>query len=135
MRGYLMNCGAQFGSYVRGPAVLRNFVWKVCSDVLPTKEKLACRHISEDPLCPICCQENESIVHILWKCPASVAVWQEGSRRIQKLYLNEGDGMDFFSQLKEKLGEGDLTLALTVARRIRMRMKDIDKWGTFYFPE
>jgi hypothetical protein len=40
---------------LREPAVLRTFVWKVCSDVLPTKEKLARRHISEDPLCPICC--------------------------------------------------------------------------------
>lgn len=62
------------GFMLTGPAMLRNFMWTVCSDVLPTKGKLFRRHITTDPLCPICGQANETIFHILWFCPSSMAV-------------------------------------------------------------
>lgn len=49
---------------------------------------------------------------------------QYGSRRLQKLSLEEGDGMDFFKQLRSKLGEDELVLALTVTRLIWLRHND-----------
>lgn len=36
------------------PPVLKNFVWKVGNDLLPTNARLVQRHIRQDPLCPIC---------------------------------------------------------------------------------
>jgi hypothetical protein len=67
------------------PGVKKNFLWKVGNNILPTKENLYKKKITQDPLCPICGLFSESVGHILWSCSSSVAVWQECSRRIQKL--------------------------------------------------
>jgi hypothetical protein len=73
--------------------VVKNFIWKFCSNALPTKVALHRRHIVSDPVCPVCLQCSKSHWHMVWECPASVAVWQECSRPIQKLSLLEDDGL------------------------------------------
>jgi hypothetical protein len=57
--------------------VVRNFMWKLCSDILPTKDHLFRRHVVQDPVCPMCSGDIETTWHMVWACPASVAVWQE----------------------------------------------------------
>jgi hypothetical protein len=52
--------------HVKGPLVVRVFLWKACSNILPTKINLNKRGIVEDSLCPICKQEGESVEHVLW---------------------------------------------------------------------
>jgi hypothetical protein len=53
------------------PRAAKSFLWKACSGILPTKDKVYKRKISSDPLCPICCTEEETIVHSLWDCIAA----------------------------------------------------------------
>jgi hypothetical protein len=60
---------------LQASAVVRNFAWKVAHDLLPTKRNLYKKKIVLDPLCPICLQENEDTVHILWGCHSSMGVW------------------------------------------------------------
>jgi hypothetical protein len=64
------------------PAVLKFFLWKACNNLLPTKENLYSKKIVQDPLCPLSLQASESVGHILWSCPSSVAAWQECGRCI-----------------------------------------------------
>jgi len=64
------------------PASLKKCAWKVSHNILPTKENLFWKHIIEDPPCPLCTLSPESTYHILWSCPSSMAVWQEGSMRL-----------------------------------------------------
>jgi hypothetical protein len=45
--------------------VLRNFCWKLCHDLLPTKLNLFSRKVVADPICPICNGELETIYHCL----------------------------------------------------------------------
>jgi hypothetical protein len=71
------------------PGVLKLFIWKVCNNALPTKENMFSRKIVQDPLCPICEGQVETVWHALWDCPTSIRVWQECSQQIQKLSLKE----------------------------------------------
>jgi hypothetical protein len=82
--------------YLEGPGVLKHFVWKFCSNALPTKENLCRQKIKQDPLCPLCSSSTEDIWHALWSCPAAVAVWQDCPHRLQKLSLQESDGLRLF---------------------------------------
>jgi hypothetical protein len=58
-------------SHVKGPPVVRVFLWKACSNIFPTKLNLFKRGIVKNSLCPICKQEGESVEHILWICESA----------------------------------------------------------------
>jgi hypothetical protein len=60
---------------IDAPRAAKTFVWKACSKILPTKEKLFRKKVTQDPLCPICCLEVETIMHALWECPSAKDVW------------------------------------------------------------
>jgi hypothetical protein len=45
------------------PRSVQLFLWRVCNDILPTKEKLWKRRIVDNPLCPFCGIEVESSIH------------------------------------------------------------------------
>jgi hypothetical protein len=70
---------------LQAPRALKKFCWKMCNNLLPTKENLFSKRITQDPLCLICLSATETIVHSLRHCPLAEAVWQECGRRIQKL--------------------------------------------------
>lgn len=119
---------------LQAPAVLKNFVWKICNNLLPTKENLFRKHIVHDPLCPFCLVNTETTCHILWSCPSSVAVWQERSRRVQKISLVESEGVCFIKQLMAKLEVEEVEEALTVARLIWLRRNSFVFGREFTFP-
>lgn len=54
------------------PNVEKNFLWKACHDILPTRVNLKTKKIVEDPSCPLCGREQETTVHILWQCPSAM---------------------------------------------------------------
>jgi hypothetical protein len=101
--------------------LLRNFLWKVSLNLLPTKDNLYRKKIAQDPLCPICLQEQETTGHIQWGCRPSQAVWQESSRKIHKISLAEDDGMALLQALHEKLEEHDFIHVILMARLIWLR--------------
>jgi hypothetical protein len=72
-------------------------------------------------VCPLCSSSTEDTWHALWSCPAAVAVWQDCPRRLQKLSLQESDGLGLFLQLRDRLQDEELLLALTVAPHIWLR--------------
>jgi len=100
---------------IEAPAVLKNFAWKVGNNLLPTKANLVSKHIEKDSQCPLCLSNDETICHILWECPSSVAVWQECSRWIQKLALEPCEGMDLLQQFISKLDVEELVEVFTMA--------------------
>jgi hypothetical protein len=106
---------------LQAPWVLKHFFWKVCNNALPTKDNLYRKKILQDPLCPICAHQVETVWHVLWACPASVDVWQECHRKILKLSLVESDGLGWVQQLMAKLDTNVLLEALSVARCIWLR--------------
>lgn len=50
---------------------VKNFMWRACKNLLPTKDNLLRKRVIEDPFCPICNLEAETTLHALWDCTAS----------------------------------------------------------------
>ncbi|XP_065619595.1 putative ribonuclease H protein At1g65750 [Quercus suber] len=57
------------------PNKIKNFLWRVCSNALPTKENLKKRKIIEDARCSACLSEQESTFHAIWDCEKISHVW------------------------------------------------------------
>ena len=57
------------------PNKIKNFLWRVCSNALPTKENLKKRRIIDDASCNACQTEQESIFHTLCECEKLSHVW------------------------------------------------------------
>ena len=53
---------------IKVPRVLTLFLSQACNNVLPTKDNLFKRKITNDPLCPVCMMEVEMVGHVLWSC-------------------------------------------------------------------
>jgi hypothetical protein len=47
------------------PNVAKNFMWRACQDLLPTKDNLVQRKIIQDKECSLCGLEAETSYHIL----------------------------------------------------------------------
>jgi len=90
-----------------------------------------------DQMFPTCQLHPEDIWHVMWSCPASIAVWQEGPRPVQKLALStvEMDGFGLFSHLRNRLSEEDLLLSLMVARSIWLRRNSFVFENSFTPPQ
>jgi hypothetical protein len=114
--------------------VVKNFWWRVCQNVLPTKDNLFSKKNTPDPLFPICLKELETLYHSLWQCPPFMAVWQEGSRRLQKLAIEEVDGAGLLQFLWTKLQGTELQEAFFVTRLLWMRRNNLVFRGEFSSP-
>jgi hypothetical protein len=60
---------------VQAPTVVKVFLWKACSNILPTNLKLFRKGITPYALCPICDLYEEMVEHVLWTCEAARDVW------------------------------------------------------------
>jgi len=50
------------------PNKLKVFGWRVCHDILPTRENLARKTIIEDQTYELCTRGAEFALHVLWEC-------------------------------------------------------------------
>ena len=54
---------------------LKMFLWRVASDILPTKDKLTSFFPAMDPKCPLCDASPESSLHLFVYCQAARFLW------------------------------------------------------------
>lgn len=92
------------------------------------------KKIVPNPFCPLCLKEPKTLSHILWQCPSSTAIWQECSRKIQKLAIEEIDGAGFLQFLWTKLQGTELQEAPFVTRLLWMRRNNFVFRGEFSSP-
>ncbi|KAG7543468.1 Reverse transcriptase domain [Arabidopsis thaliana x Arabidopsis arenosa] len=55
---------------------LQHFLWRGLSGALSTATQVRTRNIPANPICQRCCQEEETINHLLFQCPYAQAVWR-----------------------------------------------------------
>jgi hypothetical protein len=110
-------------------------LWKACSDILPTKEKLYNKKITADPLCPMCNLEIETTVHALWSCPSAQDVWADYSSRIQKSSCDTKEFMGIMQWLMDKCTDEEIQMVTLVARQIWHRRNSVVFGGTFSSPQ
>ena len=97
------------------------FLWRACNNILPTKENLCRRKISNDPKCPLCGGDTETSGHFIWSCAAARDVWQENMKPIQKCTSDEIDFGQLYEKLWERLEEEDFQRFAFVARQLWFR--------------
>lgn len=59
----------------KDPKKIKHFVWKVCHNILPTREALHWKRLATIPLCSICKASPETIAHLLLLCPWTQPLW------------------------------------------------------------
>ena len=57
------------------PNKIKHFLWRACSESLPTKRNLACRKIITNATCDICRDHTEDAIHVLWDCYVVKEIW------------------------------------------------------------
>ena len=55
---------------------IKHFLWKSCTNSLPTKENLLKRTIIQEDVCHLCSEHPENVMHALWGCTKVRQVWQ-----------------------------------------------------------
>ena len=129
------------------PPKVRMFLWRACSNILPTRENLNRRRVQVDPMCGMCCQKPESVGHLLWECPLARNVWALCSGRIQKCPNTEGDFFMLLQRMVSKLEEHDVEKWAVIAwaiwnarnkyyfERIQLHPRDILRGATGFLQE
>ncbi|XP_035545169.1 uncharacterized protein LOC118348227 [Juglans regia] len=101
------------------PEKVKLFMWKAGNEILPTRRNLQLRKIVEDSICPICKEIEETVMHVIWQCPAASDVWAEFNKILQKWSLNEDDLLSLWKKLVDKVGKAEMGEIASVMREIR----------------
>jgi ribonuclease HI len=117
------------------PNVEKNFLWRACKDILPTRANLHRRKIVEDASCPICGREEETTSHILWQCPSAMDVWGQRGVAVQKM---PSENMRFTQVVEKVFDRGNMEefqQFVGLARRIWKRRNDVVHGKAFVHPD
>lgn len=60
---------------IKTPKRIKMLLWRMGSNNLPTRDKLATRICILDLSCVLCGHSFESICHLFFRCPAARAIW------------------------------------------------------------
>jgi ribonuclease HI len=117
------------------PNSVKMFMWRACNDLLPTKCNLVKRKMVEESMCPCCYREEETVVHVLWSCPAAQDVWGSGSMIFQKCAFNGDRIMQFMEFCLDRMKMDDFNLMAVIARRIWLRRNKLIFESSFSHPQ
>jgi hypothetical protein len=92
------------------PKKCKIFAWLALHNCLSTRDRLARRGVNDEATCPFGCQTEETLEHLLFRCPHSSPVW--GNFHIQN-------------------GQDRLTLQGAVTSASRAPAGQRKEWGTF----
>ena len=87
------------------PNKIKVFGWRVCQDILPTRENLAIT-------CGLCRQNTESVLHVMWECGAAQDVWAASRICLQKCARSQSDILRLVEDLMDRLTANELELFL-----------------------
>ena len=87
---------------------VKTFLWKACTNSLPTKCNLVHRKILSNSTCCLCLKEPESSLHATWECELLRLVWQRSFSGL----INSGQGVGSAVELVELVQENKLNLEL-----------------------
>jgi ribonuclease HI len=116
------------------PNVEKHFMWRACTDSLPTRENLVKRNVIMDSKCFFCELEVETCSHILWQCPSARDVWSMGPPKIQKSTITGPDFMQIVESIFDDCSEEETVQFMGLARHIWLRRNEVLYGGVFTHP-
>nr|POE75356.1 putative ribonuclease h protein [Quercus suber] len=61
---------------MRVPNKIKIFLWRACSEALPTRANLFKRKVVDVQTCQLCNRDNETTLHALWSYQNNLTVWE-----------------------------------------------------------
>ena len=90
------------------PGKLKHFLWKACTDSLPTKTNLLKRKIIAEPTCHLYGRCSEDVKHALWECEAVKIVWDREFSWVNRFEAANGSFLDLMERIIKKSGVAEL---------------------------
>lgn len=115
-------------------SVVKYFVWRACSEALPTCANLKRRKVIEDPLCLICRIEPETSGHALWGCSAARDVWSNGCIKVQKMSYQNDLFFNTWIFLVQQLVQNELEVVAVTLKGIWTRRNEFIHGKGFRHP-
>lgn len=116
---------------LRIPNAVRMFLWKACSNILPTKDNLKRRRVVLDDHCFIC----NIYVEFVWDCLVAQDVWGGSEQIFQKSQCDGGDFLAVMEYRMERCNIEELELAGVIACEIWKRRNSVLHGGNFVHPK
>jgi hypothetical protein len=60
---------------LKAPPKVKNFMWRVCRNVLPTRMRINDKGVNCISACSLCDASDEDSLHLFFRCPSSCNVW------------------------------------------------------------
>jgi hypothetical protein len=98
------------------PNAAKNFFWKACQNLLPTKEILVRRKVVKEPFCPICEKEPETVLHALWGYSTARDLWGCSKRVFQKMNLEGRNFLQIAEMIFSKCDVEEFALFVQLSR-------------------
>lgn len=70
------------------PLEVKHFIWRECTDSLPTRTNMASRGMPVDPVCGLCGEFQEMLLHTLFQCSVTSRTWYFYPLQIDMTDLN-----------------------------------------------
>jgi hypothetical protein len=116
------------------PNAEKNFLWRACHEILPTKVSLQKRKVVEETMCPICNLAEETCFHILWDCPSARDVWSGSLKKFQKSSSIGPTFRHVAEEVFKTCDEMEISSFVGIARRIWFRRNEVIHGGCFLHP-
>ena len=97
------------------PSKIKVFAWRACQNILPTRVNLVRRKIIEDDSCELCKCAPENGIHALWECGVACGIWAGSSMKLQKFTQGQGDILQLFAELLQRLSTEEFENFLVVS--------------------
>lgn len=99
----------------------KSFLWKVGNNLLPTRKNLTHKNVIDNPICPICHLDEETIIHELWSCPTPSDVWGDDSSPLKKWKTKETDLLELWDKCVNVWKKDELEWAAMIMRKFWIR--------------
>ena len=119
---------------IRVPNAVKVFLWRACSNILPTKDNLLKRGVVNEDLCLLCTRERETVLHTLWECPAIEDVWGSSASCIQKTAGKFFTFVKVVEAMVLKCSGEELSIFASTAKMIWARRNSVVFGGMFMHP-
>uniref|UniRef100_A0A7N2RFA1 Reverse transcriptase zinc-binding domain-containing protein n=1 Tax=Quercus lobata TaxID=97700 RepID=A0A7N2RFA1_QUELO len=116
------------------PNKIKVFGWRVCQNILPTRDNLVHRRIIDDDTCELCKSTSETVIHALWECGVARDVWASSLVKRQKCAGGQQDSMQLFEEMQGRLTREELELFLVQAWLIWSQRNRISHGGKLQSP-
>ena len=96
------------------PYKLKQFMWRSCRNILPTKYRLKSRGVDIKVGCDHCGQ-CESVEHVLWGCKFAVDVWEESRLKLPLLPYSTEEFLEVVWEVRNRKPEIDWKMFVATA--------------------